>query len=1010
MNRTYEHFSQPDAASRGRPFWAWNGALQEEELLRQIEVLHEMGFGGFFMHARTGLDTQYLSEDWFQMIRACAQKARALGMQPWMYSEDRWPSGYGGGLVTQEPAFRQNYLQLLLQRHAPTDDTALAVFRGRVQGLRLEPEWSQVRAADVQRVQLESDETFLVFRRRAMAPSSAYNGFTDVDRLNPAATRRFLDITHEAYAAQCGQSFEDIPGDFLDEPYRGTVFSDFCERGEAMRWSIPWTDALPQVFRERFGEDLICQLPALFLQPEGHAVVPVKWQYMELLQSMFLSNFVSPIRDWLHTHGKKLTGHFLHEDSLTAQAVPCGSMMRCYAAMDEPGIDVLTEHSFVPWAVKALESVARQTGKTQKLSELFGATGWQMSFADFKYHADWQTILGINVRCPHLSWYTMQAEAKRDFPGSFLHQATWYREFASLETYLSRLALAASSGTPVCDTLVLHPIESLWCQIHPEWEQALTTRDPAIQKIERHFTTLFHWLMESQTDFDYADEGLLAELAQVEISCPFLRVGRMRYRRVVVSGCLNIRQSTYTLLEAFEKAGGEVVLIGKAPEYLACRHFSENQDLFTRVRHIPMQKQAALTYFSQIPKPVQVLDKAAAADLYQQLRQTQDGLMVLLWNKSRKTAHTGVLLQLPAGCAVQKWDCFTGERTALPTTDSRVELDFLPGQEAILLLQADTHAEPLPMLVPAAREARLELAPPLGYTLDEPNILVLDAAKLSVDGASVGGLDEILNLDRLLRQRLGLPLRGGEMVQPWAQKSARQPQANIRLEFPVAVECPPEAPIYFAMEPMEGQRLFLDGVPLALEETELRWIDACFHVYALPQGCLTLGVHTLALEGVYTPSSGLESMYLLGSFGVWRRKGQMCIGHLPENLRFGNLVHQGLPFYSGKVHYRFALPKQRSFRLELPQIGGSCAAVRYAGERKLLPWKGVFAAFPYVDGEDELELEVILNRRNTFGPLHRFPLRQPAASPDHFTCEDVTRYGLYPTGILTAPELYLREP
>ena len=59
MNRTYEHFSQPDAASSGRPFWAWNGALQEEELLRQIEVLHEMGFGGFFMHARTGLDTQY---------------------------------------------------------------------------------------------------------------------------------------------------------------------------------------------------------------------------------------------------------------------------------------------------------------------------------------------------------------------------------------------------------------------------------------------------------------------------------------------------------------------------------------------------------------------------------------------------------------------------------------------------------------------------------------------------------------------------------------------------------------------------------------------------------------------------------------------------------------------------------------------------------------------------------------------------------------------------------------
>lgn len=1004
MNQTYAHFLQPDAASRGRPFWAWNGALEKEELLRQVEVLHEMGFGGFFMHARTGLDTEYLGEDWFEMICACTGQARALGMQPWMYSEDRWPSGYGGGLVTRDPEFRQNYLELLLQREAPADGNTLAVFRGRVHGLRLEPGWQQLTAEDTRQVRLAPDETFLVFRRRQMASGSAYNGFTDVDRLNPAATRRFLAVTHDAYAVRCGGQFDEIPGDFLDEPYRGTVFSDFCESGAAMRWSVPWTDGLPQAFRSRFGEDLIPQLPALFLQPEGRAVVPAKWQYMELLQSMFLSNFVDPIRNWLHEHGKKLTGHFLHEDSLTSQAVPCGSMMRCYAAMDEPGMDVLTEHSFVPWAVKALESVARQTGKTQKLSELFGATGWQMTFADFKYHADWQTILGINVRCPHLSWYTMKGEAKRDYPGSFLHQATWYREFAQLETYLSRLSQAASSGKPVCDTLVLHPVESLWCQIHPDWEGGLTARDPAIQKLERHFTTLFHWLMETQTDFDYGDEGLLAELAQAE-DFPFLRVGRMRYRRVVVSGCLTIRESTYTLLEKFEKAGGEVVLIGNAPAYLDCLPFPADKDLFSRVRRVPMRKQAVLAYFSQIPGLVQIVDGAAKSDLYQQLRQTEDGLLVLLWNKSRKTTHRGVPIQLPTGCTVQRWDCFTGERVPLPAVQGPVILDLLPGQEAVLLLQKDTQAEKLPPAVHPARETVRLLDQPLGYALDEPNILVLDAARLSVDGTPLGGPDEILNLDRLLRTRLGLPLRGGEMVQPWAQEKARQPQANIRLEFPVAVERAPEDPVYLALEPMEAQRLFLDGAPLPLETADFRWIDSCFQIYTLPRGCLTPGVHTLALEAVYTPSSGLESLYLLGSFGVWRRKGQMTVGRLPKHLKFGNLVRQGLPFYSGKVRYRFALPERSSFRLELPEIGGSCAAVLYHGDRKLLPWKGVFAGWHYADGADELELEVILNRRNTFGPLHRFPLRQPAASPDRFTCEDVTKYALYPTGILKPPEI-----
>ena len=47
----------PTAEYRAKPFWSWNGKLEKKELLRQIEILKEMGFGGFFMHSRTGLET-----------------------------------------------------------------------------------------------------------------------------------------------------------------------------------------------------------------------------------------------------------------------------------------------------------------------------------------------------------------------------------------------------------------------------------------------------------------------------------------------------------------------------------------------------------------------------------------------------------------------------------------------------------------------------------------------------------------------------------------------------------------------------------------------------------------------------------------------------------------------------------------------------------------------------------------------------------------------------------------
>ena len=93
MKTLEQEFHNPSAAYRGKPFWAWNGKLEEQELLWQIDVLHEMGFGGFFMHSRTGLQTEYLGEDWFRLTDACIKRAQELGMEPWIYDEDRWPSG-----------------------------------------------------------------------------------------------------------------------------------------------------------------------------------------------------------------------------------------------------------------------------------------------------------------------------------------------------------------------------------------------------------------------------------------------------------------------------------------------------------------------------------------------------------------------------------------------------------------------------------------------------------------------------------------------------------------------------------------------------------------------------------------------------------------------------------------------------------------------------------------------------------------------------------------------------
>ena len=96
-----ELFKNPTSEYRGTPFWAWNTELSKEELAFQIDVLREMGFGGFHMHSRTGMATDYLSEEFFDFVKFSVDEAKKRGMLAWLYDEDRWPSGSAGGLVTK---------------------------------------------------------------------------------------------------------------------------------------------------------------------------------------------------------------------------------------------------------------------------------------------------------------------------------------------------------------------------------------------------------------------------------------------------------------------------------------------------------------------------------------------------------------------------------------------------------------------------------------------------------------------------------------------------------------------------------------------------------------------------------------------------------------------------------------------------------------------------------------------------------------------------------------------
>lgn len=111
------------------PFWSWNNRLEKEKLLAQIGDMQAAGCGGFIIHARTGLTTEYLSEEWFSLVEVCLDEAKKRGMHAWIYDENGWPSGFVGGKLLEEEENLACYLvEEVGDAFAPD---AFAVFSGR---------------------------------------------------------------------------------------------------------------------------------------------------------------------------------------------------------------------------------------------------------------------------------------------------------------------------------------------------------------------------------------------------------------------------------------------------------------------------------------------------------------------------------------------------------------------------------------------------------------------------------------------------------------------------------------------------------------------------------------------------------------------------------------------------------------------------------------------------------------------------------------------------------------
>lgn len=1027
-------FTNPTSEYRGKPFWSWNGKLEPEELRRQLRVFQRMGMGGAFLHSRVGLNTPYLGDEWFECIKACVEECREDGMEAWLYDEDRWPSGAAGGLVTKDPRYRNHFLVMVVVRPSQFREyrDVLGIWQGKLDG-RIARDLQPVPPGSKPRP--DESTVVLIFRDAEAASRDWYNGYTYLDTLSPEAVRAYIETTHDAYAREVGKDFGGvIPGIFTDEPNYGFEYdAPYETTANTLSAAVQWTPKLPAIFKKRFGYDLLPHLPELFFDVEGTKCSKARYDYRECVTSLFVNSFARQIGEWCGAKGFSFTGHVLYEEPLSQQVACVGDAMRFYEHMQAPGIDILTQHNRERDTAKQCVSVATQTGRKWVLSELYGVTGWDFPFEGHKAVGDWQAALGVNLRCQHLSFYTMKGEAKRDYPASILFQSPWWEHYRVVEDYFSRLNVWLTRGQPVRRLLVIHPIESMWMRYSPPFRGAiegvaLPPNSEDMDRLNGMLPSLRDWLLDAHIDFDYGDEEMLSRLGSVAQQGKDARIhlGKSDYDAVLVPPLLTMRKTTVDLLDRWVSAGGRAIFAGDVADHVDGSPSDLPTGLAARAQHVALEREAVVAAVEKSTRRVSIRDAAGEQipSVLHMLRREGDRSILFVCNTDRGKDLPEVNIELAASGHVTEWNCVTGERFRIDSAKQGDQLSFqttLPPTGSALFVIDHVEDAAIPAK-PAWKERRREsLGASPTLQLGEPNVLVLDRPKFRIAGGDWQEPLEILKVDRRVRDFLKTPWRSGDMKQPWARpREDNPPRAAVELRYSFDVESLPRGPVALVLETPERFTVRLNESTLSLDNSDGWWVDPCLRRTPIDPALLRVGANVVDLSIDFAPSDDLEAAFLIGDFGA-RVEGTRCIlTDSPVREGLGNWVERGLPFYGGSATYRFAAhvavgEGERVF-VAAPGFKGSVVRVLVEGRPA-----GYLAWAPYelditgpLAGRSEVEiaLEVFGSRRNCFGPLHQTNPDPWGVGPGNFTTDGADwseDYVLKACGLLTPPELIYRR-
>lgn len=344
----------------------------------------------------------------------------------------------------------------------------------------------------------------------------------------------------------------------FDEAFRGkdisylrAFFNDSYEVDDA-RGQANWTPDFFNEFKKRRGYDLKNFLPALFGKDDADKNVRVLFDYRSTIDELLLEHFTQQWKKWGTTKGAMVRNQ--------SHGSPANTL-DLYDAVDIPeteGTDILR--------FKFATSAANVSGKPLASSE---SCTWlnehfMSSWGDVKKAIDLYFLGGVN----HIFYHGTEYSPKdAPWPGWLFYAAVHFqpanpqwKDFATLNNYITRVQSFLQKGRPDNDVLLYYPLIDRYSEPGRDLLQHFDGMERNFEGT--NFEHVSKWMLENGYGFDFFSDRQLQRFKSLGSS---IQTGGNNYQVILLPANKLISNESFAKLMALAKSGATILVYKNLP-------------------------------------------------------------------------------------------------------------------------------------------------------------------------------------------------------------------------------------------------------------------------------------------------------------------------------------------------------------------------------------------------------------------------------------------------------------